>query len=111
MSASLNALAKRAYVTALNHGFHERVVTWPDDGGARDARHILSWLMLITSEVSEAAEEVRKGTPEKFVDELADVIIRTIDVAEALGLDIEQAVLAKMAKNDARPFKHGGKRA
>ena len=42
--------------------------------------------------------------------ELADVIIRVLDMACDLGIDIEAAVEAKMAYNATRPHMHGGKR-
>ena len=107
---SLDALAERAYNTAVAHGFHEYIPNY--HGDVRDVRHILSLLMLVTTEVAEAAEAVRNGLQlEQFAAELADIIIRTIDCAEALGLDIEGAVLSKMKKNADRSFRHGGKRA
>lgn len=102
-------LGSSAFRTASSHGFHERI---PEFGGStQDTRHILSWLALIGSEIAEAVEEVRKGTLEGLAEELADVIIRTVDMAYALGIDLDHAVEAKMFKNENREFKHGGKRA
>jgi len=70
-------------------------------------------LMLIVSEVSELLEGLRKPVEsglEGFTneeEEAADVIIRMLDYAGQYQLRIGEAVLAKMAKNEGRPFKHG----
>jgi NTP pyrophosphatase (non-canonical NTP hydrolase) len=41
--------------------------------------------------------------------ELADVVIRVLHFSGKHGVDIEKAVIEKMAYNNTRPFKHGGK--
>jgi len=41
--------------------------------------------------------------------EMADVIIRALHFCGKHGIDIDAAVREKMAYNDSRPFKHGGK--
>lgn len=78
-------------------------------------------LALIHSEVSEALEEYRNGNmeiyhaesgkPEGFGVELADAIIRILDLAAWLGLDVDQLVGAKHAYNGTRAYRHGGKLA
>jgi NTP pyrophosphatase (non-canonical NTP hydrolase) len=105
----INGLAYRAHRTAEQHGFHEYKPTFGVAG--QDTRHILSWLMLITTEVAEAAEAVRKGNLQNFEEELADIMIRLLDTAYALQVNLEDAVLAKMDKNEKREHKHGGKLA
>lgn len=82
---------------------------WPI-GGEPNYDKIGMKLALVHSEVSEATEEVRKGTLEQFAEELADVIIRTLDISYGLRLPIDGYVFAKMRKNRTRGFKHGGKR-
>lgn len=42
-------------------------------------------------------------------EELADIVIRVCDLAQELGIDLGEAVVAKMAYNKTRPHKHGGK--
>jgi NTP pyrophosphatase (non-canonical NTP hydrolase) len=54
---------------------------------------------------------VRKGDKENFSEELADVCIRVFDCAATLGIDLESEILKKMAKNEKREHKHGGKLA
>lgn len=80
--------------------------------------YIASKLALIHSEVSEALEALRdghikhwimSGKPEGLEIELADTIIRILDLAEALGLDMGKAVATKMAYNIERSYRHGGK--
>ena len=37
----------------------------------------------------------------------ADVVIRVLDLCEALGIDLERAMVLKTAYNEGRPHKHG----
>lgn len=79
-------------------------------------------LALIHSEVSEALEEYRreprdiachrtgeKGKPEGFPSELADTVIRVLDLCGFLGIDLEWHLAQKHAFNATRPWRHGGK--
>jgi len=85
-------------------------------------------LMLVVSEISEAFEEIRDGhaitesyysedpktpnnpKPEGVPSELADVIIRIMDISAYYGIDIEKAIIEKNNYNKCRPFRHGGKK-
>ena len=49
------------------------------------------------------------GKPEGIPAELADIIIRVLDVSEAHGIDIEAALIEKHEFNKTRPYKHGNK--
>lgn len=81
---------------------------------------IAAKLALIHSEVSEALECVRDddmqaretddGKPEGMPSELADIVLRTADLAGALGIDLASAIEAKMAFNSTRKHRHGGRR-
>ena len=68
---------------------------------------------MIHSEVSEALEGLRKSIPLDgnggMVEELADIIIRTMDLAEHFNIDIEEAIILKHKLNLKRKYKHGKK--
>ena len=66
-------------------------------------------LMLIVTEVAEAAEAYRKDDEENLIEELADVIIRALDMAAYWDYDIDKAVKDKIEKNKTRGYRHGGK--
>ena len=72
-------------------------------------RPVPELLCLIHSEVSEALEAYRKGDDVDLTEELADIIIRVCDMAGALDLDIETAVLDKNEFNKTRSYRHGNK--
>ena len=74
-------------------------------------------LALIHAEVSEALEAVRIGNPpddkiHEFTGlevELADVVIRIMDLAERYKLRVAETILAKGYYNQSRPKMHGKK--
>ncbi len=79
---------------------------------------IVERLCLIHSEVSEALEAHRDGhdaflivdgKPEGVPSELADIVIRVVDMATYLDVDLDKAVRLKMNYNATRPHKHGRK--
>lgn len=64
-------------------------------------------LCLVHSEVSETLEAYRKEDRENFAEEIADTMIRLLDISGTLEIDIEQEILKKMEINENRPHKHG----
>jgi len=59
--------------------------------------------MLLTEEVAEAFEAWRKKKPD-IGEELADIMIYLMGLAEILGLDLDAEVAAKMAINEKRTY-------
>lgn len=68
---------------------------------------ILTWEQLENFLKIQGVPYAPVGVP----SELADIIIRVLDLAAAYGIDIGKAVVSKMEYNKSRPEKHGGKRA
>lgn len=80
----LKSIAKLHHVWVERMGWHNKSA--------------LEALALIASEVGEAVNECRGEVPtDKLPAELADIILRTVDLAEDLGIDIDAAVQEKMA--------------
>ena len=100
---SISDLVARAHQNSKDKGF------W-DERYAFDPMHALAALMLIVTEVAEAAEELRNEDPFKhsgFSEELADICIRVFDLAGARGVDLESAIEIKMKLNESREHMHG----
>lgn len=118
-------------ITKLAQDIHEvsKAKDWWKDGD----RNPLEILMLITSELAEAAEEFRNGKPavyyndltgevvegvnmpanikpEGWAVEIADAIIRCLDYTAQQGVDIGAIVDLKNRYNKTRPARHGGKK-
>lgn len=110
---SLPAIARQVHKNAVRKGFWDSALT---RAGVYAEEFIPEKLALIHSEVSEALEKYRDNPGVKITDidgfseELADIIIRTMDLAEAYGFDINEEIIAKHVKNLGREHMHGGKR-
>lgn len=87
----------------INHGFSTPSSLATE--AERDA--MLGKLMLVTTEVAEAAEAVRKENFQNFVEELADICIRVFDIAGTMEIDILSAIKIKHRFNLGRGPRHG----
>lgn len=64
---------------------------------------VLEALALIASEVGEAVNECRGESPsDSFGEELADICLRTFDLAQWQKIDLGSEIAKKMAINEAR---------
>jgi len=81
----------------------------PEDAWEQET-FIPTKLMLIVSESSEALEEFRNNDFDKFKVELADIMIRILDLCSGLKIDIEKEILHKLEINKSRGYKHGNKK-
>ena len=102
-----NLIAKGVTENAIAKGF------WT----AGENCSIPTKLCLMHSELSEALEAVRNGNPPDnhipefsgLEAELADVVIRIMDLSHKKDLRVAEAILAKIEINAARPVMHGRK--
>jgi len=121
----MNELAKK-----INKAAHEK-------GWWNNPREIGTLLMLVVSELGEACEADRinkyanlnlyKSVDEPgrklheafsfdncikdtFEDEIADTLIRILDLCGQMDIDIEYFINEKLKYNKTRPYKHGNKK-
>ena len=99
LGATIGDWQKEVHHNAIDKGF------W-DKG---QERSIPTLLCLIHSEVSEALEVYRGGHDGTLGEELADVVIRVMDMAAGYGIDLEEEIYQKHQRNLTRPRLHGKK--
>jgi NTP pyrophosphatase (non-canonical NTP hydrolase) len=100
-------MAKELHEVAVEKGF------WPDKV---DDIFITKQLMMIVSEAVEVMEAIRKDKGKQEVaDEMADIIIRTLDLYQGLAnngyvdQELQVALNNKTNFNKTRPERHGVK--
>ena len=116
---TIDSLTTRVFATNSAKGWHDCFARAESDAELAD--QVVIKLALVTTEVAEAIEEVRDlrftetyysgadNKPEGLPSELADIIIRTVDIAAVLNINLEEALREKLAFNDRREYKHGGR--
>lgn len=122
-----NELAKQINEGVRKKGFWESMDTalelinsdgcFPSAERATKDAFIAQKIALVMSEAGEALEAMRKpnyeangygvGEKDSFADELADTIIRLLDLCGELDIDIDAQIEWKMNHNATRPPKHG----
>lgn len=110
---SITRIAACMYKIASDHGFHE------NDGEELSTGRLGEFIANLHGECSELWESARKGTLaqpcDKHIDlsnaeeELADIVIRAMDMAHAMGINLGAAIAEKADYNRQRPYKHGKK--
>lgn len=109
---SLTRLVEEAYDNATEHGFtkiyDDLMAAVPVEQRRAMRRTILlAKLALITSEVGEAVSALQHGEDHAFAEEVADVVIRLLDLCGYAQIDLGDEVLQKMTHNRKRPYLHG----
>lgn len=86
---NINEIAEKNYLWVEKMGWHNKTT--------------LEALALVASEVGEAINECRHEKPtDAFGEELADIVLRVLDIAHWQGIDIEKEINIKMIKNEQR---------
>lgn len=105
---AITALQYEVYYGNVKAGWWEDLTTGKPKAKG-DIELILSKMMLITTEVAEAAEGVRKGLNDDHLKnrlmvevELADAVIRILDLCGHEGYDLSGAIMEKLEYNAQR---------
>jgi NTP pyrophosphatase (non-canonical NTP hydrolase) len=109
----LNGLAEQTAQNSIRRGF--------TDGQRPTPVEAMAFVALIMTELAEVVEVLRlgcftveyntdrHGKPVGIENELADIILRTLDLSKAYGLNLEEALQKKADYNDKRPMGYGGR--
>lgn len=108
--AAFDFAVDEVHGNAVAHG-------WWDNEPADVTTSNVVKVALMHTELSEATEALRQGDPpddklpefSSFEVELADAMIRIMDLAGKRKLRLGAAIVAKHAYNRTRTYKHGGK--
>lgn len=112
-SQTLDVMAEAVHETALEKGFWSIM-----DNASQEQKDIFvtKQLMMIVSEAVEVMEAIRKNHgPDDVADEMADIIIRTLDLYaglrehEYVNVDLQVAFNNKTSFNMTRPERNGVK--
>ncbi len=130
---NINQLAKEVHKNAVAHGWWENPPSIPEAlclihaevsealEEYRAGKPLVYGTCAITPEDCQFSDvcdlvghpdlKEKLGTckPEGVAVELADVLLRTLDLMESLGVDIDAVVMAKHRYNQSREYRHGGK--
>lgn len=112
-SRTLDDMGREIHELAVEKGFWDVIKDAPQE---QIDIFVTKQLMMIVSEAVEVMEAIRKSHgPEAVADEMADIIIRTLDLYaglreyEYVNTDLQVAFNNKTSINKSRPEKHGVK--
>lgn len=113
----LNLASESAHQNAHRHGFYQDIENLIDycfnndlTDHAETAKRdfVLAQLAKISSEIGEAVSVIQKEKQwDHLAEELADIVIRTMDLSYWLGYSLGTEVTSKMQRNALRPWMHG----
>jgi len=116
----LNILRDAVYKDAVEHGLWEDTEKFcrelADESGPAKREDDERYYRRVEAakHVFFEADELLSAAEEDHWDdvqeELADVIIMALSTAGFLGIDVDEAVKAKMERNKTRPWKHEGEK-
>lgn len=99
-------------VAELTARMHEFVSAkgWyePDSRHPQTPRNLAASLAIEAAEVLEHFQWSDEAEPASLAGELADVMLYLLQLADLSGIDLEQAVLTKLAQNAHRAWPAGG---
>ena len=112
-SRTLDEMGEELHAIAVEKGFWDVIKDAPQE---QIDIFITKQLMMIVSEAVEVMEAIRKSHgPEAVADEMADIVIRTLDLyaglreLEYVNTELQVAFNNKTSINKLRPEKHGVK--
>jgi NTP pyrophosphatase (non-canonical NTP hydrolase) len=107
---AINDVAEAMHATACDKGFHDQ------DTDPLAIGRIAEFIANLHEETSELWSAARKGELYKQCDkpvdmccaaeELADIVIRAMDTAVGMGIDLGNAIAIKASYNRTRPRMH-----
>ena len=91
-----------------DEGLQVKNYEWDYKGGDSS---VPEWLPMTPERLRNMPNMIRHLKPEGIPSELADIIIRVLDICAYHKIDIAHAISDKMAYNETRPYRHGDKRS
>lgn len=111
LTCELGKFQEECYAHAQRNGFWDEPLA-----GEQEWMFLGNKAALIMCEGAELVEAMRSPDPlgpcdklptlNKIEEELADIVIRSLDLAERLGLSVAEAMQKKYEYNLTRPYRH-----
>lgn len=95
----------------IDGALHVSNYDWDFSGGGGPNNSVPKWLLVTPELIRSMPGIVKYLKPEGIPSEMADIIIRVLDICADREIDIATAIADKMAYNETRAYRHGGKRS